>query len=160
MPLPTEASKLVLPTKDVQLPITKDADGAPVVVRIRKLNRTELLVLMGGFPMLATETPEQAEERRAKATKNPLDPEVMQHVMNSITLGRKIVVTSAVDPKFCMPGEQNGSGAVDISILDDDDTAVLCDETLKLSDWGGGEVEKDTSLARFPARKSRRRARS
>lgn len=153
---PTDASKLVVPTADVTLPLTKDSDGQPVVVRIRRLSRTELLVLMGGFPMLATETKEQIDARRERVKTNPFDKEAIEHIQQSVELGRRIVVTAAVEPRFHMPGE-NQNGGVDVALIDDDEAGIIVEEVLKLSNWNAGQ--EDSTLGRFPDGNKERRPR-
>lgn len=154
----TPAAKLVPVTTDIELLATKDADGANVVVRVRKLHRSEILVLMGGFPALqSTSDKEEREAERERMRLNPLSPEAVAHVQQSVALGRAMVVAASVEPRFHAPG-QPVDGAADVAIIDDDDCAMICDKLLSLSGWNQmGESAENSALAQFPPQRQKGR---
>lgn len=120
--VPTAPSKLRVIFKDVTLKATRDGDGHPVVIRIRKPSAVAVAPYVKRLPYAVSQDETQtAKERLAKMSSEEKDSAIIE----SVRIGRALITLAAVSPTFAPVGEVPNDDEADVLAIDDEDVLEL-----------------------------------
>lgn len=129
--------------------VTKDASGAPVRIKYRRVRKARLIAVTGVAPMLLAER-KMTNDERAEYMARLSPGMVAERALQMAAMWDAVIIAAAVEPRFT-DRDDPADGEAHIELLDDDDKAMLTDAVLTLSGMIAKEGGETEGLASFPA---------